>query len=67
MRRDTVFHINSKAYIIGQKTWSRRILNFTQNFFSDGGLYLDKERSTQSGLEIVAQGEDIIDTAGESS
>jgi len=67
MRRATVFHINSKTYIIGHKTWSRRILNVTPDYFLYRCLYLDKERSIQSGLEIVAQGEDIIDTAGESS
>ncbi|MBE0460722.1 MAG: hypothetical protein IBX60_03710 [Candidatus Aminicenantes bacterium] len=67
MRRTTVFHINSKTYILGQKTWSRRILNVIHDSFSYRCLYLDKERATQGGLELVAQGEDIIDTAGESS
>jgi len=67
MRRTTVFHINSKIYILGQKTWSRRILNVTHDSFSYRCLYLEKERAIQSGLEIVAQGEDIIDIAGESA
>jgi len=67
MRRTTVFHINSKTYILGQKTWSRRILNVTHDSFSYRCLYLDKERAIQRGLKIVAKGEDIIDIGGESS
>ncbi len=43
------------------------VLNVTPDSFSDGGLYLDPERALARGLEMVAQGADLIDVGGESS
>lgn len=43
------------------------ILNVTPDSFSDGGLYLDKEKAVERGLELVSEGADIIDVGGESS
>lgn len=43
------------------------ILNVTPDSFSDGGKFADPERAVQRGLEMVAQGADIIDVGGEST
>jgi dihydropteroate synthase len=43
------------------------ILNVTPDSFSDGGLYLDAQAAVAHGLELVAQGADILDVGGEST
>jgi dihydropteroate synthase len=43
------------------------VLNVTPDSFYDGGRYLDHDLAIQRGLEMVAEGADIIDVGGESS
>ncbi len=43
------------------------IINVTPDSFSDGGLFLDRERAVRRGLELAADGADIIDVGGEST
>ncbi|MGP4007179.1 dihydropteroate synthase [Streptomyces sp. 4N124] len=43
------------------------ILNVTPDSFSDGGLYADTRRAVDRGLELAAQGADIVDVGGEST
>jgi dihydropteroate synthase len=43
------------------------VLNVTPDSFSDGGRYLATEAAIAHGLEMVAEGADIIDIGGESS
>lgn len=43
------------------------VLNVTPDSFSDGGLYLDREKAVACGLELIEQGADIIDLGGEST
>jgi dihydropteroate synthase len=43
------------------------IVNVTPDSFSDGGNFLDHSAATAHGLELVAQGADIIDVGGEST
>jgi dihydropteroate synthase len=43
------------------------ILNVTPDSFSDGGQYAEHDRAIARGLELAAQGADIIDIGGESS
>ncbi|MGW0580230.1 dihydropteroate synthase [Streptomyces sp. NPDC002920] len=43
------------------------ILNVTPDSFSDGGLYADRRRAVDRGLELAAQGADIVDVGGEST
>ena len=43
------------------------ILNVTPDSFSDGGLYLEADAAIAHGLDMVAQGADIIDVGGEST
>lgn len=43
------------------------ILNVTPDSFSDGGRWADAEGSLARGLELAAQGADIVDVGGEST
>lgn len=43
------------------------VVNVTADSFSDGGRFLDVERAIAHGLELRAQGADIIDVGGEST
>jgi dihydropteroate synthase len=43
------------------------VLNVTPDSFSDGGRFLDPARAIEHGLELVAQGADVVDVGGESS
>ena len=43
------------------------ILNVTHDSFSDGGLFVDRERALDYARQMVADGADIIDIGGEST
>lgn len=43
------------------------ILNVTPDSFSDGGKYLETDAAVRHGLELIAEGADIIDVGGEST
>lgn len=43
------------------------VLNVTPDSFSDGGLWLGVDQAVAHGLELVAQGADIVDVGGEST
>jgi len=43
------------------------IVNVTPDSFSDGGLYATPERAIAHGMELVAEGADLLDVGGEST
>ena len=43
------------------------ILNVTPDSFSDGGRYFDPGTAVRRGLEMVAEGADLVDVGGEST
>ncbi len=43
------------------------VINVTPDSFSDGGRYFEAGRAVERGLELAAQGADIIDIGGEST
>ena len=43
------------------------VLNVTPDSFSDGGRWLDVEAAVARGLEMVAEGADVVDVGGEST
>ena len=43
------------------------ILNVTPDSFSDGGRWLDPDAAVARGLEMVAEGADVVDVGGEST
>ncbi|MGC9312745.1 MAG: dihydropteroate synthase [Sediminispirochaetaceae bacterium] len=59
--------IGTAYYDRGLRTYVMGILNVTPDSFSDGGSYADLDSAVQRGLEMEAQGADIIDIGGEST
>jgi dihydropteroate synthase len=43
------------------------VVNVTDDSFSDGGLYLDRDRAVAHGLALAAAGAAIVDVGGEST
>ena len=43
------------------------VVNVTDDSFSDGGRYLDRDRAVEHGLALAAEGAAIIDVGGEST
>lgn len=43
------------------------IVNVTPDSFSDGGLYLSKQRAIEHAQRLIAEGADILDIGGEST
>ncbi|MBB5082845.1 dihydropteroate synthase [Nonomuraea endophytica] len=43
------------------------VVNVTPDSFSDGGLWFDEAAAIRHGLELVAEGADIVDVGGEST
>lgn len=43
------------------------VLNVTPDSFSDGGLYADPAAAVARGLQMVAEGADLVDVGGEST
>ena len=43
------------------------ILNITPDSFSDGGRWLDPDRALRHGLQMLADGADLLDLGAESS
>ncbi|MFL6090613.1 MAG: dihydropteroate synthase [Aeromicrobium sp.] len=43
------------------------VINVTPDSFSDGGRWLDPETAIRHGLELIAQGADVVDVGGEST
>ena len=54
-------------YLQPERTLVMGILNVTPNSSSDGGKWLDPSQAVTHGLEMVAQGADLIDVGGEST
>jgi dihydropteroate synthase len=43
------------------------VVNVTPDSFSDGGRWLDAETAVRHGLDLVAEGADLVDVGGEST
>ncbi len=52
---------------LGGRTLVMGILNVTPDSFSDGGRYLDPQAAVARGLQLAADGADVIDIGGEST
>jgi dihydropteroate synthase len=58
--RDRELDLSGRALILG-------IVNVTPDSFSDGGRFLDADAAVAHGLELIAQGADLLDIGGEST
>ena len=51
----------------GASTLIMGVVNVTPDSFSDGGLWFDADAAIAHGLELVADGADVLDVGGEST
>lgn len=58
---------NGGTLSLGERTLVMGILNVTPDSFADGGLHFDHDRAVAAGLQMAADGADIIDIGGEST
>jgi len=56
-----------RAIETGERTLLMGVLNVTPDSFSDGGRYFDHEAAVVHGLQMVADGADLLDVGGEST
>jgi dihydropteroate synthase len=56
-----------RSWTLGSRTMITGILNVTPDSFSNGGLYLDKDKAVERAEQMVEEGAHIIDVGGESS
>ncbi len=67
------FEIPPQYFLVREKKFELKeiyfvgILNVTPDSFSDGGLFFDKEKAVERGVEMVEEGADIIDIGGQST
>ncbi len=57
---DYSLRLDERTHIMG-------VLNVTPDSFSDGGLYLQKDKAIAQGIAMARDGADIIDVGGEST
>ncbi len=62
-----IWRCRGREVVCGQKTLIMGILNVTPDSFSDGGKFQALETAVARGLQMVAEGADIIDIGGEST
>lgn len=62
-----VWKVKDKEIELGQKTLIMGVVNVTPDSFSDGGLYIDKEKAFKHAIDLYENGADIIDIGGEST
>src|SRR5947208_383842 len=65
--RETLWKIGGRTVDLAGRGWIMGVLNVTLDSFSDGGEYFTPEKAVEHGLELVAEGADIIDIGGEST
>ncbi|WP_246103443.1 dihydropteroate synthase [Streptomyces piniterrae] len=60
-----------RGRVAGLPDWDRcavmGVVNVTPDSFSDGGQWFDTELAVKHGLDLVAQGADMVDVGGEST
>jgi len=66
-RKEYILKTAQREIHLGQKTLIMGILNVTPDSFSDGGLYYSQQKAIDHGLQMIAEGADIIDVGGEST
>jgi len=66
-RDNFVIHAGGRAIDVRSRTYVMGVLNVTPDSFSDGGLFAKTEAAVARGVEMEAEGADLIDVGGEST
>jgi dihydropteroate synthase len=67
MDEPLVWRVGSRTLDCSAWTLVMGILNVTPDSFSDGGRFFDPEAAVVRGMQMVAEGADLIDVGGEST
>jgi len=67
MRPAYTWRLRTRELQLGPRTLVMGVLNVTPDSFSDGGLFLDRDRALEHALRMLDEGADIIDIGGEST
>lgn len=67
IRHEAVIDAGGFRLNFGSRTYVMGILNVTPDSFSDGGMFFDRAKAVERGLEMAGEGADIIDVGGEST
>ena len=59
--------LRSRSFELGRARSSWASVNCTPDSFSDGGLYLDRDRAVEHALRLLDEGADLLDIGGEST
>ncbi|MDX2603991.1 dihydropteroate synthase [Streptomyces caniscabiei] len=63
--------LNRRGRVAGLPRWDRcavmGVVNVTPDSFSDGGRFFDTTAAVKHGLDMVAEGADLVDVGGEST
>ncbi|HEX7415556.1 MAG TPA: dihydropteroate synthase [Smithellaceae bacterium] len=66
-QNEYIWKTSRRKLTLGNKTLIMGILNVTPDSFSDGGLFYSQQKAVEHGLQMAAEGADIIDIGGEST
>ena len=66
-RRFTIALPGGRALELGARTLVMGIINVTPDSFSDGGVLFDPARAIEAGVQMAADGADLVDIGGEST
>ncbi|WP_344002775.1 dihydropteroate synthase [Streptomyces thermocarboxydovorans] len=62
---------SGRPHVAGLPHWDRcavmGVVNVTPDSFSDGGRWFDTSNAVKHGLDLIAQGADLVDVGGEST
>ncbi len=58
---------DGRTLALGERTLIMGILNVTPDSFSDGGLLVEPQRAIEAGVQMAADGADLLDVGGEST
>jgi dihydropteroate synthase len=67
MRSVFQWNLGTRTLELGKRTLIMGIVNVTPDSFSDGGLYLDRDKAVEHGERLLEEGADILDVGGEST
>ncbi|MFG2814264.1 dihydropteroate synthase [Streptomyces sp. NPDC048410] len=64
-------NLSGRGEVAGLPTWDRcavmGVVNVTPDSFSDGGRWFDTTSAVKHGLDLAAEGADLVDVGGEST
>ena len=66
-RRFTLPLPGGRTLELGARTLVMGVINVTPDSFSDGGVFLDSAHAVEAGVQMVADGADLLDIGGEST